>query len=624
MSPTNISAPDVHETHRLVRQRLEKVERIRDAGLDPYSNDFKPELTCAEFRARFEEGSGEELVKITTVVTVAGRVMAMRQMGKATFVRLRDRSGDLQILIKKDRVGEGAYKHLKMIDLGDIVGCAGTPMRTRTEELSLEADGFRVITKAIRPLPDKFHGLADVEQRYRQRYVDLAMNPEVRRIFQTRARVVRGIRSFLDARDYIEVETPILGDLAGGASAKPFATHHNALALDLYMRIATELHLKRLVVGGFERVYEIGRCFRNEGISTRHNPEFTSIEFYEAYATYQDLMDLTEEMISSLVEEVCGSEAVPYGDKEIDFSRPWRRASIAQLVGEHLGLRDDLRGIDSVAKALQIVDGHTVTRDAPLVICLKELSDVETLELVPGLPPPAREGEPLLSRARRALEDGGEGFYAALGRALDDAFRTQAEASAFADERGEEATDPTPRPEGLPRFDEDTGEVVLGSGEGERVAPLRPRTDQGLERRRRLALHLLYAVFDHEVESTLINPTFVTDFSVSVSPLARRRNGDAAVVDRFELICGGMEVANAFSELNDPVDQRERFLQQLREKERGDDEAHALDEDFVRALEIGMPPTAGEGIGIDRLVMLLTDQASIREVILFPQLRPER
>lgn len=615
---------DVDETHRLVKQRLEKVERIRDAGLDPYSNDFKPELTCAEFAERYGEGSAEELAAVETVTTVAGRLLAMRQMGKATFLRIRDRSGDLQVLIKKDRVGDGAYKHLKLTDLGDIIGCAGTPIRTRTGELTLEASGFRVLTKALRPLPDKFHGLADVEQRYRQRYVDLAMNPDVRRTFHTRSRIIRGIRAFLDARDYVEVETPILGDIAGGATAKPFVTHHNALDLTLYLRIATELHLKRLVVGGLERVYEIGRCFRNEGISTRHNPEFTSIEFYEAYATYEDLMDLTEEMITSLVEDISGTTTLCYDGREIDFSRPWRRAPIATLVSEHLGVADDLRDIDSVARALELTVGHTATPLEPLDICLKELSDEEAEELIPGLPAPDREGETLASRARRAYEAKKETFWAELGKALDDAFRTEGEASAFADERGEEATDPTVHEEGKAPFDEDTGEVVLGSAEGERVSSLRRRSDPGRERRRRLALHLLYAVFDHEVESSLVNPTFITDFSVSVSPLARRRPSDPAVVDRFELICGGMEIANAFSELNDPIDQRERFLQQVREKERGDDEAHALDEDFVRALEIGMPPTAGEGIGIDRLTMLLTDSASIREVILFPQLRPER
>jgi lysyl-tRNA synthetase len=607
-----------NETHRLVKQRMEKVERIRDAGLDPYSNDFKPELSCAEFALRYAEGSAEELADVKTVTTVAGRLMAMRQMGKASFLRIRDRSGDLQLLIKKDRVGESAYKHLKMLDLGDIVGVAGTPIRTKTGELTIEADGFRVLTKSLRPLPDKFHGLADVEQRYRQRYVDLIVNPEVRDIFRTRSRIISGIRHFLDGRDYVEVETPILGDLAGGATARPFETHHNALDIDLYMRIATELHLKRLVVGGIERVYEIGRCFRNEGISTRHNPEFTSIEFYEAYADYTDLMDLTEEMLSTLVEDICGSTTLPWGDdKQIDFARPWRRVPIAQLVQEHLGVDEDLRGIQSVAHALKHVVGHTVSFEEPLTICLKELSDEEAESLIPGLP--AADGdESIVSRAKRALKEQGEGFYAALGAALDEAFETESQAEAFADSSGDEATDPSPAEKG---FDEDTGEN-FDDKTGDIVLPSRPKVDHGLERRRRVALHLLYAVFDHEVEGTLQNPTFITDFSVSVSPLARRRPGDPAVVDRFELICGGMELANAFSELNDPIDQKGRFEQQIREKERGDDEAHALDEDFVRALEVGMPPTAGEGIGIDRLTMLLTNRASIREVILFPQLRP--
>lgn len=598
------------EVHRLVKQRMEKAEALREAGLDPYSNDFRPELTCAELALRYGDLDAAGLEGVSTVSTIAGRLMAMRSMGKATFLRVRDRSGDLQILVKKDRVGESAYKLLKLMDLGDIVGFAGTPMRTKTGELTLEADGLRVLTKALRPLPDKFHGLTDVEQRYRQRYIDLAMNPDVRRIFQTRARIVKGIRAFLDQRDYIEVETPILGDLAGGAAARPFATHHNALDVDLYLRIATELHLKRLVVGGFERVYEIGRCFRNEGISTRHNPEFTSIEFYEAYATYTDLMDLTEEMLTSLVEEICGTLTVHYDGREIDFSRPWRRASIAELVGEHLGVADDLNGIDSVAKALSLVVGHTVTIDEPLLTCLKELDDDEAEALIPGLMPPRNDDETLVTRARAALADmGAERFYPALGEALDDAFKS-ASPEAVEVER-DEVTNPGAV---SPSFEDDTGEIRIR----------RPASDPGRERRRRLALHLLYTVFDHEVEEQLTNPTFITDFSVTVSPLSRRRDGDPAVVDRFELICGGMEIANAFSELNDPVDQRERFLAQAREKARGDEEAHDIDEDFVRALEIGMPPTAGEGIGIDRLVMLLTDKPSIREAILFPQLRPER
>lgn len=604
---------DVNETHRLVKQRIEKAEKLREAGLDPYSNDFRPELTCAEFAERYGELDAEALTKVKTVSTVAGRVMAMRQMGKATFLRIRDRSGDLQLLVRKDRVGERAYGLLKLTDLGDIVGCAGTPMRTKTGELTLEADGFRVLTKALRPLPDKFHGLTDVEQRYRQRYVDLIMNPEVRRIFQVRSRVISGIRKFLDARGYIEVETPILQDLAGGAAARPFVTHHNALDIDLYLRIATELHLKRLVVGGLERVYEIGRCFRNEGISTRHNPEFTSIEFYEAYATYHDLMDLTEEMLSSLVEDICGTDTIPFGGSELSFARPWRRVSIARLVAEHLGVEEDLERITSVRRALELCVGHTVSVEEPLHICLAELSDEEAESLIPGMKP---SGGSVVERAKAALkEQGPERFYAALGEALDAAFRTEVAPKLAGDDGEDEVTDPASRgPAGDFALEEDTGKVVLR----------RPPADPGRERRRRLALHLLYAIFDHEVEHKLIHPTFVTDFSVSTSPLSRRREGDPAVVDRFELICGGMEIANAFSELNDPIDQRQRFEAQMRERARGDEEAHALDEDFLRALEIGMPPTAGEGIGIDRLVMLLCDKASIREVILFPQLRPER
>ncbi len=495
----------------------------------------------------------------------------------------------------------------RVTDLGDIVGVAGSPMRTKTGELSLAADGFRVLTKALRPLPDKFHGLADVEQRYRQRYVDLIVSPDVRDTFRARSRIIRGIQHILDERGFIEVETPMLQDEAGGAAARPFVTHHNVLDADLFLRIATELHLKRLVVGGLERVYEIGRQFRNEGVSTRHNPEFTTIEVYQAYATYLDMMDLTEDVIVGLAEQLHGSTSLPFAEHQLDLSRPWRRVPIARLVQEHLGIDEDLTGIDSVERALSIAVGHTAHPDEPLIVCLKGLSDEDAHDVVPGL----KAGpEPLVQRAKAALAAGGVGFYAALGKNIDAAFASTTVAPAAPIE--EPTAPPTaPSTGNNSALDEITGEMNLPM-----AAP-----DAMRARRRDMALSLLYSVFDHEVERTLINPTFITDFPLSVSPLARKRDGDPAVTDRFELIVAGMELANAFSELNDPIDQRARLEGQLRDKERGDDEASPLDEDFLRALETGMPPTGGLGIGIDRLVMVLTNKQSIRDVLLFPQMR---
>ena len=593
------------ETHRLVQVRLEKANKIREHGLDPYANDFRPEVTAADLHTRYADVPAAELEKVTTVHILAGRVMTMRQMGKASFLTIRDASSrDIQIYVKLDRIGEAAYQLLKLTDLGDIVGVAGGPMRTKTGELSIAADGFRVITKALRPLPDRFHGLADVEARYRQRYLDLIVSPDVRETFRLRSRIIRGVQRHLDERGFIEVETPVLQDEAGGASARPFVTHHNALGQDLFLRIATELHLKRLVVGGLERVYEIGRQFRNEGVSTRHNPEFTSIEVYQAYATYLDMMELTEDLIAGLAEQVAGSTSLPYGEHQVDFQRPWRRAPIARLVQEHLGLDEDLTTIDSVEKALAIAVGHTASADEPLHTCLKGLSDEEADELIPGI---KRGQEPLVQRAKAALAAGGPGFWGALGKQIDAAFASSASSTM------PPIDEPTAPPTAVAgaEFDEKTGETALGA-----AAPDAMRT-----RRRDIALSLLYSVFDHEVERTLINPTFITDFPLMVSPLARKRDSDPAVTDRFELIVAGMELANAFSELNDPVDQRARLEGQMRDKARGDVEASPLDEDFCRALEAGMPPTGGLGIGIDRLVMVLANKQSIRDVILFPQMR---
>ncbi|MEI6805968.1 MAG: lysine--tRNA ligase [Myxococcaceae bacterium] len=508
---------------RMMQERQEKAAHFRDLGQNPYGNSFCPTMVTADFLAKYTEKTREDLIGNTNSYALAGRIMAVRTMGKAAFYRIQDRSGQLQLFIQQESLGAD-YENLKLLDMGDFIGVVGTPMRTKTGEISLHVTSFQILTKSLRPLPEKYHGLTNVEQRYRQRYLDLIVNEQARAIFKTRSKIIREIQAFLDERDFMEVETPILSDIAGGAAAKPFMTHHNALGEDLSLRIATELHLKRLVVGGFERVYEIGRLFRNEGVSTTHNPEFTTIEFYQAYATYKDLMELSESLLRRLVALINPSLHIPWGEQIIDFSKPFRRAPIARLVGEHLGFSEEkileLEKTSDVQWALEIAQGRTVTPDAPQKI-VKEHGDI--------------------------------------------------------------GNDPV--------------------------------------KARNLALHLLYAVFEHEIEKSLMQPTFLLDFPVAVSPLARRRDSDLAVVDRFELFCGGMEIANAFSELNDPVDQRERFEAQARQKHAGNEEAHEVDEDFLTALEVGMPPTAGQGIGIDRLVMLLTNSQSIREVVLFPKMR---
>ncbi len=489
------------EDHEQIVVRRKKLQALRERGLDPYPNDFRPDHTTAAVHVRFGALAEPELAA-AGAVSIAGRVMALRDFGKAGFLQVQDRGGRLQVHARRDRLGDDAFEVYRLLDLGDVIGVTGRPFRTRTGELTLEASTLRLLAKALRPLPEKWHGLQDVEARYRQRYLDLIVNPEARRIFEVRARVIRHLRDFLAARGFLEVETPMMQAIAGGAAARPFVTHHNALDVDLYLRIAPELYLKRLVVGGFERVFELSRVFRNEGVSTRHNPEFTMLEFYQAHATYEDMMVLTEEMLAGLAREVTGATRVDYGGETLELAPPWPRRTMAELVSEHAGL-------------------------------------------------PA-------------------------GRGLDEA-----------------------------------GLAELAARRG---IALPPRATAG---------HLLGALFEQLVEPHLVQPTFVTQFPVELSPLARRSDRDPRFVDRFELFVARHEIANAFSELNDPDDQRGRFEEQLRARAAGDAEAHAMDADYVRALEYGLPPTAGEGVGIDRLVMLLTGATSIREVILFPHLRPE-
>jgi lysyl-tRNA synthetase class 2 len=500
-----------------IRLREQKAEELREKGNHPYGNGVTVPHTTAFVHIRHDDDDAARLEEDQSEpYGLAGRLVALRTMGKVTFLGLRDRTGDLQIFVKKDKVGERAYDLLKLADLGDIVFARGRAMRTRTGELSIEATELRILTKALRPLPEKWHGLTDHETRYRQRYVDLAANPQVREIFRRRTRLIAGLRQFLDERDFLEVETPVLHkpEEAGGAAARPFETHHNTLDLDLKLRIALELHLKRLIVGGLERVYEIGRVFRNEGIDRRHNPEFTMLEFYQAYATYQDLMTLTEEMVARLATEVTGADEVTFQGTKIKFAPPWPRMSMLQAVAKSYG-----------------VSGN----DSELLDALARLSEGQWLARV--------EDADLRHKFSRAPS---------------------------------------------------TGEKIAWAFEA-LVEPMLPKD----------------------------RPCFVVDFPLEISPLARKRDSEPRLVDRFEAFAGGMEIANAFSELNDPRDQEARFRAQMEAAMRGDEEAMPWDRDYIRALEHGMPPTAGEGVGIDRLAMLFTDSASIRDVVLFPLLRPE-
>jgi lysyl-tRNA synthetase class 2 len=482
--------------------RRAKLAELRQKG-GAFPNDFRRNVVAAELHAEYGGKDPAWFDANAVRVKVAGRMMAMRVMGKASFCQLQDMSGRIQCYLQRDVLAD-KYDEFKKWDLGDIVGVEGALFKTKTGELSVKADDLRLLTKALRPLPDKWHGLADTETRYRQRYVDLIMNEVARKTFTVRTQIVRAIRGFLDARGFLEVETPMMQAIAGGAAARPFVTFHNTLDMQLFLRIAPELYLKRLVVGGFEKVYEINRNFRNEGLSTRHNPEFTMLEFYQAYADYRDLMDLTEEMLRALALQVLGTTIVRYQGEEYDFGKPFERLTLRQSV---LTYNPDLQA-----------------------------SDLDSLDAIRQV-----------------------------------AARLQ--------------------------------------------IPVKPTWGVG---------KIQVEIFEKTVEHRLKQPTFIAAYPTEVSPLARRNDNDPSVTDRFEFFVGGREIANGFSELNDADDQAERFRQQMQAKAEGDDEAMPFDADYIRALEHGMPPTAGEGIGIDRLVMLFTDSNSIRDVLLFPHMRPEK
>jgi lysyl-tRNA synthetase, class II len=551
---------------RIIQERREKGQALRAAGSDPYRNDIRPAISLAEVRARYEATKPPEAppvpkgtppgpkVGMTPIdgemLRVGGRIMVKRGMGKMVFAPIRDTTGDLQLVLNVDHLAPDDFTNvLANLDAGDQVVAEGPAFWTKSGELSILTKRLWIVTKSLRPLPDKFHGLSDVEARYRQRYVDLAIDLDVRAVFRKRSQIVRGIRKFLDGRQFLEVETPMMHPIVGGAAARPFVTHHNALDMKLFMRIAPELYLKRLVVGGFERVYEINRNFRNEGLSRQHNPEFTMLEFYQAYATYSDLMDLTEELVSNLAVEINGGTNVTWDGVEVELAAPWQRLTILNAVKTLGGIADADRVFADPVFAAEVAAEHGVPA-----------ADIARVLL---------EGVPLAQRTGTAEQ------------------------------------------------------VVADFKANPAVArDLVERYPDDMERRIR-AGHLGYLLFEATAEAKLVQPTFLTQFPLAVSPLARRNDADPAFCDRFELFVCGKEIANGFSELNDPDDQRSRFQAQVDAKNVGTAETMDYDEDYCRALELGMPPTAGEGIGIDRLAMLLTGQSSIRDVILFPLLRPE-
>ncbi|KRF28638.1 lysine--tRNA ligase [Paenibacillus sp. Soil787] len=488
------------ELNELLVIRRNKLDELRGLGVDPFGSKYVRTHSTKEILTAYQDKTKEELDAEHHEVSIAGRIMQKRGMGKASFAHLQDITGKIQIYVREDALDANKYQAFDLLDLGDMVGVQGVVFKTKTGETSIKVKSLEVLTKSLLPLPDKFHGLSDVELRYRQRYVDLIMNQDVQQTFILRSRIIQSMRRYLDSLGYLEVETPTLHSVAGGASARPFNTHHNALDMQLHMRIAIELHLKRLIVGGLEKVYEIGRVYRNEGISTRHNPEFTMIELYEAYADYKDIMKLTEELIAHIAQEVLGGTTVPYGDHEVNLAVGWRRVSMVDAIKE-------VKGVD-FSIHMSNEEAHRLAKEHHVQV------------------------EP---------------------------------------------------------------HMTFG--------------------------HIVNQFFETFVEETLIQPTFIYGHPLEISPLAKKNPEDPRFTDRFELFIVAREHANAFTELNDPIDQRERFEAQLREKEQGNDEAHEMDEDFIRALEYGMPPTGGLGIGIDRLVMLLTNAPSIRDVLLFPLMR---
>ncbi|MGI5852352.1 MAG: lysine--tRNA ligase [Clostridiales bacterium] len=479
----------------ILKVRRDKLARLREEGRDPFKlTRYTPTHKSKEIITDFDTMEGLQVV-------IAGRIMTKRVMGRASFAHILDSDGQIQIFVQVNELGKEAYEDFKEIDLGDIVGVSGTVFKTKKGEISVKANEITLLAKSLQPLPEKWHGLRDTDLRYRQRHLDLIVNPDVRKTFIIRSKIIRGIRNYLDQRGFLEVDTPILHNTAGGAAARPFITHHNTLDMDMYMRIALELHLKRLIVGGFDKVYEMGRIFRNEGMSVKHNPEFTMIELYQAYADYNDIMDLTEDMIATVTKEVLGTTKIEYQGQTVDLTPPWNRMTMVEAVMKYTG-----------------VDFNSFSQDEEAARALRELGiDTEN---------PVTWGE---------------------------------------------------------------------------------------------ALNI---AFEERVEEQLVQPTFITDYPIEISPLAKKVDEDPRLTYRFEIFITGREFGNAYTELNDPIDQRERFLEQAKQRAAGNEEAHMMDEDFVNALEVGMPPTGGLGIGIDRLIMLLTDSASIRDVILFPTMKP--